>query len=1208
MKMIKRLLALNLVLVLLLTLMMPMSALAEGTGIAIDETNFPDENFRAYVSEKTIDKNQDGYLSEAEIKSCTIIYLQNYGITDLTGIEHFTSLEEFATEYNPIVYMPALPESLVQFGCIGTEFTTLPELPDGILRMICVGNDSLATFTNIPKQLNQLLCYWNAMTELPQLPEGLEYLICNENKLTELPELPQSLTHLDCGDNQLTSLPALPESLESLYCDDNHLTKIDRIPPKVNNFDCSGNLLTELPDLPDGIENMLCSRNQLTSLPELPTNLRMLECYNNQLKELPDLPTTLLGLMCNSNQLTQLPELPALTQLICNNNDLTSIELNSESEYATLLVSKNYLPDESAVTGCDIVWDGVNFIFGPQKQDYELAVDKAGAYVIDLYVPSVQFVSSEDLKLYDAEWGGYNGSGFSIESGNHVYRVAYLPDDCRYMLEVNDDLYMDQTWIDMLADDQYGEYEDYRDILKSYSITKTYAEPITVSGDMTISYTNEDELIAYELSSDACLTVSTTNGDGLYSRTTNGEQTAILHDWDIVFLRPESTGELKISASEHNWNIEKVGTPSCEDEDLTIYECATCKNKYYEAVMALGHDFGEDGICTRCSRIICEVENGEHVFTADGVCKYCGQLPCCTKTEPAAHEFDSNDVCTVCGKSVPAPLTADDGSMWTLTSDGKLTIENYTDGDYMSYFDGFEQNINSVVLGDGTTHLPNLSTACNYIRELYISSSMLPGEIAGRSICYEGLEQITVAEDSQYYCAVDGVLYNKDMTTLLQYPPMKEGTDFVIPDTVTYINAAAFILCRLESVYMPDSVTEMGIDAFEGAYNLKNVRLSNRLKEIPQNALDLCTSLEYIDIPNSVETMYRALRNCASLKTVKLSENLKELVDCFGSFGVKSEYVPLEIYVPNTVTYIRENFSEFEKVDIYYNGTAQQWNELCEASEVYTNGLSNFDNVTVHFLAEENTITSDKSQGADITVNVTPIGNAVTENVSLSVKPAEEAKADVVIEQLGNVKKAAYEISLVDAAGAEAQVENGFVVVELSVPENMNASDCTVYRVEEDGSLTDMGAILTESGTLRFSTEHFSLYVVAEKTECAHQNMTHATINPTCTADGYTVYTCSDCGYSYVGDKIAAGHSTELRNVKDVTCTEDGYTGDEVCTVCGETVSTGETVAATGHSYGDDNVCDNCGHKQSVTETIQIWISDTIQSIRNFFDKIFGII
>ena len=47
------------------------------------------------------------------------------------------------------------------------------------------------------------------------------------------------------------------------------------------------------------------------------------------------------------------------------------------------------------------------------------------------------------------------------------------------------------------------------------------------------------------------------------------------------------------------------------------------------------------------------------------------------------------------------------------------------------------------------------------------------------------------------------------------------------------------------------------------------------------------------------------------------------------------------------------------------------------------------------------------------------------------------------------------------------------------------------------------------------------------------------------------------------GETIPAlGHKTELRNAKEATCTEDGYTGDEVCTVCGETVKEGQVIPA----------------------------------------------
>ena len=56
----------------------------------------------------------------------------------------------------------------------------------------------------------------------------------------------------------------------------------------------------------------------------------------------------------------------------------------------------------------------------------------------------------------------------------------------------------------------------------------------------------------------------------------------------------------------------------------------------------------------------------------------------------------------------------------------------------------------------------------------------------------------------------------------------------------------------------------------------------------------------------------------------------------------------------------------------------------------------------------------------------------------------------------------------------------------------------------------------------------------------------------------------------------ALGHKTQLVGAKAATCTEDGYTGDEVCTVCNEVVKKGEVIPATGHDYKDGK-CTNCG-------------------------------
>ena len=83
----------------------------------------------------------------------------------------------------------------------------------------------------------------------------------------------------------------------------------------------------------------------------------------------------------------------------------------------------------------------------------------------------------------------------------------------------------------------------------------------------------------------------------------------------------------------------------------------------------------------------------------------------------------------------------------------------------------------------------------------------------------------------------------------------------------------------------------------------------------------------------------------------------------------------------------------------------------------------------------------------------------------------------------------------------------------------------------------------------------------------------------TCTEDGYTGdEVCTVCQEIVKKGEVipALGHKTQLVGAKAAACIEDGYTGDEVCTVCGETVKKGEVIPATGHDYKDGK-CTNCG-------------------------------
>ena len=98
----------------------------------------------------------------------------------------------------------------------------------------------------------------------------------------------------------------------------------------------------------------------------------------------------------------------------------------------------------------------------------------------------------------------------------------------------------------------------------------------------------------------------------------------------------------------------------------------------------------------------------------------------------------------------------------------------------------------------------------------------------------------------------------------------------------------------------------------------------------------------------------------------------------------------------------------------------------------------------------------------------------------------------------------------------------------------------------------------------------------------------------TCTEDGYTGdEVCTVCQEIVRKGEVipALGHKTQLVGAKPATCTEDGYTGDEVCTVCQEIVRKGEVIPALGHKtqlvgakaatctedgYTGDEVCTVC--------------------------------
>ena len=92
------------------------------------------------------------------------------------------------------------------------------------------------------------------------------------------------------------------------------------------------------------------------------------------------------------------------------------------------------------------------------------------------------------------------------------------------------------------------------------------------------------------------------------------------------------------------------------------------------------------------------------------------------------------------------------------------------------------------------------------------------------------LASISVEPGNEYFKSVDGVLYSIDQTAIVAYPAGRPDNTFIIPDSVTTINATAFINCRfLTSVTIPGGVTSIGTQAFYSCDSLQEVHFESEI-------------------------------------------------------------------------------------------------------------------------------------------------------------------------------------------------------------------------------------------------------------------------------------------------------------------------------------------------------------------------------------------
>ena len=143
---------------------------------------------------------------------------------------------------------------------------------------------------------------------------------------------------------------------------------------------------------------------------------------------------------------------------------------------------------------------------------------------------------------------------------------------------------------------------------------------------------------------------------------------------------------------------------------------------------------------------------------------------------------------------------------------------------------------------------------------------------------------IDVAVDNKNYASMNGVLFNKDKTELLYYPCNKNDDIYTIPDSVTNIAEQAFNGCTsLKSVTIPNGVMSIDNYAFVYCRNITNITIPESVASIGDGAFSGCSSLTNITIPDSVTRIgSRAFEETALLDSQTTPVKYADLwvVDC----------------------------------------------------------------------------------------------------------------------------------------------------------------------------------------------------------------------------------------------------------------------------------------------------------------------------------------